>query len=523
MSDLRPITTHAPSSQVWVCKSVPFGRDYTSTILFKSYEEQRNFLSTRAKYKENAMKPFTLGQPIRINHPAEQMYECNYIYFTSQTSARHWCAFITNIVRVNDNVADLYYELDVLQNWQLEWNLGTCMVLREHVTDDTPGANLQPEPIDTGDYVVGRHMRTGLFADMGVLLMQVSNETLDTKCLGGIFQSSTPKFFEVNHGIVDGALVDLLKSSYENPDSILSLSMFPKRFFNNTGVADTTPALVDMQSVHYTDIDGYKARNFKLYTYPYNMLYCTDMDGNACVWRYEWFPYSGGMRKLNAGCACAVSPIAQAVIAPFQYAGYESYNWDAKVSMQPFPMCSWVTDTYRAYLAQNGVSIFSALAGSTVSIVGGVAGIAGGAYTANPAGIGMGMQSVASGAMTAGNTLQDIRNHAVQPAQAKGSTAGDTMFSLGYTAKDFHIWQKCIQREYAEKIDDFFDVFGYAVNEVKKVKIDTRPSWNYIQTQNIQITGEIALADIEKLNAIFDRGVTFWHGDFVGDYGRANK
>lgn len=505
-----------PSSDILICKNVPFGRDYSSTILFTSYEEQKAFFAGRAKYSCTAMKPFTLGEAIRVPYPADQLYECNYIYFTSQKSAKHWPAFITNIKRVNNNCADIEYQLDVLQSWMLEWELNECMVLREHVTDDTPGANIQPEPIDFGDYVLNKEMSTGFFNDTGVMATVVSGDsTIDNECQGGIYQPNQLYFFPVEQGTV-GAISDFLGNYINKPEQILSLNMYPAKFKNLSSKDGINYLLVDMKNMAYSDIDGYKAHNFKLYTYPYNMLYVTDFEGNAAVWRYEWFKDN----IYSAVCACAYAPSAQPVIAPFNYKGYDGKpNWDEKVTMTPFPVCSWTTDTYRAYLAQNSAGIASGLAGGALQVVGG---IAAGVVAKKPVAAIAGIASAVSGVSGIGNTLQDKKNHEMQPVQAKGSVAGDTMFSLRSGVKDFHIFQQCIQKEYAQALDSFFDIYGYAINKVKKPDISGRRSWNFIQTENIQITGEIALADIETLNAIFNRGVTFWHGDYVGDYSRKN-
>lgn len=523
MADLKPLTTNSPTSEIFICKDVPFGRDYASTILFTSWDAQREFFRGRAKYVSNAMKPFTLGEPIRVQYPAEQMYECNYIYFTSQTSRRHWSAFITNIKRVNENVADIYYEIDVLQSWQLKWKLNSCMVLREHVNNDAIGENLQPEPIDTGDYVLNPNTvtYTGAFQNKSVCVIEVSETTLRDDCKGGIYQASTMPHFQMDvQGNVAG-IVDYLQDKYANPDSIVAIFMFPTDFIPYTLQAYTRSIEVNIQqATHGSTVDGYTPRNNKLFTYPFNFMYVTNSDGNAAIWRYEWF---SDPNNMVAHVTCPYAPNAQAVCVPWNYGGKTGGNYDEKIVMQPFPQCSWLTDTYRAYLAQNGVSIQNSVASGVLQTVGGaVATVAGLTTGTVPLALG-GVGAIASGMGTIGNTLQDKRNHEAQPVQAKGNVASDTMFSIGDTAKDFTFVNKCVQADYARAIDSFFDIYGYAVNRVKVPNITGRPSWNYVKTENCQITGEIALGDIEKLNTIFNRGVTFWHGDFVGDYSRSNK
>lgn len=529
MVDLSPITTNTPKSEIFICKNVPFGRDYASTILFNSWDEQRDFFRGRAKYVSNHMKPFTLGDAIRVPYPAEQMYECNYIYFTSQTSSRHWSAFITNIKRVNENVADIYYEIDVLQSWQLKWSLNQCMVLREHVQDDSKYLHIQPEPIDTGEYVLNRQVQSNLFNNIGVVTWILRDSSDVANMYGGIFSGAKAKYYEFDGTTFPGLKADL-DAIVASPDRLLAMHMFAGELWN-TDIGTISPRSVDLTGVISDDLDGYRPRNNKLFSYPYNFIYVTDYDGNAGVWKYELF--NSQASKISAMVACAASPIASPITAPNNYGANviidQTTQWDYKVAMQPFPMCSWASDTYRAYIAQNSVKIETSLASDVLQFAGGAGLVAGGIVsTMSGAGALAGTPMIAGGAttmlnslMSGANTLQEVRNHELQPTQAKGSIAGDTMYAIG--KRDFYYCQKCVKREYAKVIDRFFDMYGYAVNEVKRPDIKSRPSWNFIQTENSQITGEIALADIEKLNAIFNRGVTFWHGDYVGDYSRSNN
>lgn len=505
---LSPSTTDTPRGELYICKSVPFDRGYNATILFNSYESQRAFIESRTKYHTTEMSPITLGDPIKVPYPADQLYECNYIYFQSQNSNKWFPAFITEIKRINQSVAEIYYEMDVLQSWMLEWVIKPCMVLREHVTDDTPGSNIQPEPIDIGDYVINKSTITQKFSKRCVIVATSDiPDGPDGVLKGGIAQCVKFYKFDVEGKSV-GGIVDLLQTYSETPDKILSIFMYPTDFYDTKSEGDTSaiPTLVydATNPVHYTDIDGYKCRNFKLYTYPYNMIYVTDRKGNAASYRYEFFSGS----KYKFGLACAIAPTAQAIIFPMDYAGVES-NLDEKLAMPPFPQGSWASDTYRAYVAQNSANIVSSIAGSALTIATGLA-------TKN-------VGAVVGGVAGLGNTLQEMRNHSIQPPQAQGNVAADTVFGLGSTFNDFLICQKCITKDYAQAIDSFFDVYGYAVNKIKVPNLTGRPSWNYVKTENITITGEIAFADISKLEEIFNNGVTFWHGDYVGDYSRSNK
>lgn len=517
---ISPITKDTAHSTIYICKSVPFSRDYSHTILFDSYRAQKSYIEKHTKYHCTTAKPFTIDKRIRVPYPAEQMYECNYIYFRSQDSAKWFPAFIDRIERVNENVADIYYDMDVLQSWMFEWRIKPCMVLREHVNDDTPGKNIMPEPVDTGDYVVNATAGTGLFGTDKTIVLYYLGDTINTTLTAGVYCPLSVKTSRVDPvtGFIERDVPDQIKALSEKPENIVSVFMFATKLLGDSIKNDQTPsAIVDVTAqLHYTNIDGYKARNYKLYTYPFNMLYGTDYQGSAATWRYEWFSDANYRFQV----ACALTPTAQPSIYPLRYAGMD-VNCEQGLTMQPFPQCPYAIDSYRAYLAQNSFNIAGTALTTTLGIGASAATAGAGIATANPFMALAGVGGVASGVSSGLNTLQDIRNHEVQPYQAKGAVTSDTLYSMGIT--DFHLMQKCITKEYAKAIDDYFDVYGYAVNEVKIPNLTGRPKWNYVQTENMQITGEIAFSDIAKLNAIFNRGVTFWHTEDIGNYSLKNK
>ena len=73
------------------------------------------------------------------------------------------------------------------------------------------------------------------------------------------------------------------------------------------------------------------------------------------------------------------------------------------------------------------------------------------------------------------------------------------------------------------KLDKFFDMYGYATNTVKVPNMEGRESWNYVKTRGVIISGSIPVDAMDRIKAMFDNGVRFWHGDFVGQYNRSNK
>jgi hypothetical protein len=94
----------------------------------------------------------------------------------------------------------------------------------------------------------------------------------------------------------------------------------------------------------------------------------------------------------------------------------------------------------------------------------------------------------------------------------------NTAFDYGNDYTGLYIIKKQIKPEYRKKIGDFFNMFGYKVNEVKTPNFHTRQNWNYVQTSSCMILGDFNNEDLQELKSIFDNGITLWHTEDVGNY-----
>ena len=77
-----------------------------------------------------------------------------------------------------------------------------------------------------------------------------------------------------------------------------------------------------------------------------------------------------------------------------------------------------------------------------------------------------------------------------------------------------------------EYIDDYFDMYGYEIDELYNPKswINNRPAWNYIQTENVNLTAFCPTSFENKLKDIFNSGLTIWKNyDNFGNYSLNNQ
>ena len=97
----------------------------------------------------------------------------------------------------------------------------------------------------------------------------------------------------------------------------------------------------------------------------------------------------------------------------------------------------------------------------------------------------------------------------------------------------FGIYSLGIAGEFAEMIDDYFSMYGYAIKKVKIPNISNasdafiRPIWNYIKTGNcvVHSTGNpnssvgLPAGAEEEIENIYNHGITFWNElSNIGDY-----
>jgi len=283
----------------------------------------------------------------------------------------------------------------------------------------------------------------------------------------------------------------------------------------------------------YANLPSYKES--KLYMYPYTVLTLDDFKGNRTDYKLENIQDSnlllnmkgsiGLSNKVSYGLQKYNDKATMTNHQDNQYAIIDSNPQDIPV----------ITDLLAAYLQGNKNSIenqknsimFNGGMGMVQSAVGAAGGIA---SSKNPISMGVNAVSgVADVVKGAGNTVlqlqsleakqQDIRNMPNQITKQGSNTAYD----YGHRYDGVTFIKKTLKPEYRRKLEHFFNMFGYKVNEVKIPNFHTRQNWNYVQTTSCNIVGDFNNEDLNELKAVFDNGITLWHTDDVGNYSLSNE
>lgn len=154
-----------PDTVVQILKGVELDRDLENTYRFASLSAQQNFFSARAKHilgnePMAGLRYIRTGEDsIKVELKTAALYDCNYLMFQNtgykdkSGRSRWFYAFIDRVDYVNEETSEIFYTIDPMQTWLFDFKFADCMVEREHVRDDTIGANIVAEPVTAGQYI----------------------------------------------------------------------------------------------------------------------------------------------------------------------------------------------------------------------------------------------------------------------------------------------------------------------------------------------------------------------------------
>lgn len=273
-------------------------------------------------------------------------------------------------------------------------------------------------------------------------------------------------------------------------------------------------------------IDGYTPRNQKLRTYPYIYLGYTPQNGSNKIYRYENFQNSTPSFKI----VCEVNPNPTICFIPQNYRGNTGNDIADSAIMNGYPMVSTRTDTFNIWMAQNADILNLQVQQQEFNyVVGQVSNVQNGYANAMAGNYGGGLNSLTSIFQNAVNNEFYIKNMMAQVEKQKmlpdKVNLGTSATLLGYDLIKKDIFSRyTIKRQFAERIDKYFDMYGYLTNTLKVPNLNNRPNWNYIKTIGCNVIGDIPQEDMQAIKSMFDNGITLWHNTSTFlDYSQNNR
>ena len=499
-----------PNTVIRLLKNCPLDTTYEHTIYFESESAQISYFQSLTKYTlTNQSYQRVQRGKMRVAYKAEDLYDCNYLMFQNSSFGNKWFyAFIKSVEYVNNATSEIEFEIDVMQTWFFNYDLEMCFVEREHSATDNIGENLVPENLETGEYVSDDFDASGVLGNKSIVVASTFDEEYNN--ISGAYYCGlfSGLYYNVFPNTTDGAIAcaNFISGAGRKTDGIVSVFLMPTSMVGD--ILDSAKTYDIVKTKNLTSIGNYtNIKNKKLLTYPYNFLYVTNLQGNHAVYPYEYFSGDECTFTISGDMSC--NP--QVIIAPKNYKGV-AVNYDEKMVLSGFPQLSFNTDSFKAWLAQNGASL-GVNAFSTAIQTAGIATAAGASVSAaTPIGAGIAIASV----------VAPVIQHSFMPRQARGGAGAQTLAAMGLL--DFAFMHKHITPEFARIIDDYFTKHGYATHRVKIPNRNVRPYWTYTKTIGCEITGSIPCDDARKICDIYDSGITFWKsGANIGNYNLDNS
>ena len=544
-----------PNSVIMLCRGVPLEPDYTHTVWFNDAGAQQFAIGSRAKY---TLQPNTYQRvnknTCRVGLKADLLYDCNYMAFQNTNFGTKWFyAFIVEVNYVNNECTEIVYEIDSFQSYLFDIYIGDCFVEREHTITDELGANIIEEGLSVGDYVYDDYRALKSygqmnFQDTGVMVMD-AYQTDGGKFYGDSFQGVFLRFYQQSE---ENALKTLLHGYNLTPEVIVDMYMCPNFGISTIGdhVVNTIPTQAEMK---FTAITGdeyfgnYKPKNKKMYTAPYMFFHCDNGSGDALNLRYELFADF----KPSLQFYMSYLPPVSVVAFPKGYKGTsasgglsagQSLNCES-ISLRGWGECSWSANNYKLGVLSTIVKEGMGVAGSVMGTMMPTVSTTVGKFTNETRAVGMNEKGV-GGLMSfnthdyqtntvhgGGGTIADVSNsigNVFRSVLSSGITTtgtpnGGSALACGNDL-DFYVGRCRITEDYARTIDNYFTMFGYKVNKLKRPEINSRPHWNYVKVTYADVHGNAPADHIENIKNAMMRGITFWKSmSEVGDYNYDNS
>ena len=545
------------ANELMICADVPLDASQVRQLSFADKNEQYNYFRSKAIRVFTDFKYIREHRGVKVPVNAEEIGNACYLCFKNQASGKWYYAFVTQVIYINPETSLLNFEIDVYQTFLFEMVIRDCDISREHVANDDFKTNTMQEPVDVGDYVIA-HEEVQVLGDLDSNYPFIILSAIDLLSDPGTLEE--PKVTAAQGGVYGGlpsavraylvepnqwetssitAIMEALSSYPWVSQSILAIYALPSFGFSGTVtvrqsamgfnigvISDSSSpfrsgaggALIGWQS----KFPSYK--NKKMYNSQFSFIECLLPNGNRFVLKPEFI-------KDSAPVVMLVSTLIPAPNFYFytpDYCGAEEDFLLNANNISGFPCFPVQNNTYPLQTAQaeatntlvhsqNRSNIFWDTVGNVVQSV----------FTGDPLNVlSTGIdayKNVRSELQSSERDRQRIGQMQTNVSLTGASGGGLATFIASKKLEILYRWWT-VKPEFAEKIEQFFDVYGYKVSRFGVPNLNSRPRYNYIKCNNVNIYGNIPNEFLQPLRNMFINGFTLWHDkNNVGTYGNNTK
>lgn len=552
-----------PSTAVYLC-DVPIENDLKNQLTFSSLSAQSSYFNSKTVKTYTNFTYQRKDNIIRIPDHIDNLYACNYVRYQNSNFSNKWFyAFITRKTYVNDHCTNLQISTDPFQTYMFDITYYKSFVAREHVSDDSLFAHTLPEPVTITGETEAEYNNTihdpAMWHNKSAL-SGYNMTTFDHNYYACIFMTekltnTSPTGFDDFMGgnsnmlyvyapetIADLAdwtdhLVDNNKLS-----SVVGIVAIPKVYvaatlhtaFGNKNyytIEDSSSSSILIQcTANLSTLDGYLPKNNKLFCYPYNYCEVVSSDGKNSIFKFEDLSGASNVFEFQGLFNLGMSPTF--TVYPYHYKG-KGKAAEYGTVYSGFQPIAFKYSAYDAWYAANENSIkfqkFQLGTQAVSSLVNLASAASAPDFTGSPemgeaqsGQLGGAVSGVVSAATSILGYMANNADRQARPAQIKGALSMSNAIYSGTAG--ICIYQMRYKAEILKTVDDFLSMYGYNVSTCKIPQFNSRSNWNYIETRNINISGDIPDEDLQKLRRMFDTGVTMWHNPSTyGDYSQTNS
>lgn len=522
----------APNSTIRLYSNVPLDSSYVNTIWFGNLDAQNVYFhggsgASIVATLQNQYYQREKRNSIKVQLPVGSCYNCNYLAFKNTSFENKWFyAFITNVEYINNEVTEIFYEVDEMQTYQHDVSWNACFVEREHCNPalDIEGNFILPEPVNVGDYVYSGYNK--IFDASDILYMVLINDNTISRVNGVAFGLNYYGCSVFTYDSVAG--VNALLENYKtHPECLMGIYTIPKSAVVSDGInGPLQPESCRFGPEEYTFnlpngfvFGNYTPLNRKLFTYPYSCIVVGDSSGVTKYFRREFFNNGYKFNIIKS-----VLPPVSVSVYPKNYRNASSNGLVGDtITLSGFPVGCWAFNSSNVYAEREKQNIPLQLLSSGLSVGLGVAGaVATGGASLAVAGTSAGLSLAGAGINAVTKSMQIEQNAKYQPDVFGGSTDSNSgAFASGVAG--IYAGHARITEENARSIDRFFSLYGYQTNTVKVPNYTGRRHFNYVKTVGSTFSplanGKVNAFDVDKMDSILNKGITFWHTPAeVGNY-----
>lgn len=507
--------------------NVPLEAGYSDTLWFPDVNTQTQYFLGKVVKAINDFNFIKKDNTITVNGNVETYYNCNYIMYQNANFSNKWFyAFINRIEWASNSSTRLYCSTDCIQTWFFDVTYYKSFIERQHVASEAgPNDYLATEPVGCPLVQFTQVGRYDVTPDL-VNVYATCNS-------GGAPIGSTARF-----GIVSGCG---LAYGYDR-SNISSLGDRLNEYVSNglasavTKIQQVPKALFDAGGNYSQDIDRYPShvgtyvpRNKKVLSGQFVKGYIA-LYGQIC----QYNPNGTTNPQLNVLLDPTTGTILAGLKSSTAGGNQRLYAVQARI-----PEATWAYNQYKNdynlhsgsnSMYYNRLTNYQELKPTTefgdtlMSAIGLVAGLATGGK------LGTTFTDFLNQATTAESyfngydeiTEEVSRRDENLNAPPIGSVSGSTPYIAA--GSNFVTWGFVTGTNGdAQRLDEYFDMFGYQINRVRIPNLHARKTWTYIRVTDLKASGDFPNEDFDEIRKAFNRGLTFWdYTKTLGDYSQDN-